>query len=159
MFTAPRWLRDLGRSAWLLAGVFLILAGLTWLLGATSTIVDPMIAAVIVATVAMPVVSGLQRHRVPRAAGALLVLLLILTAAVVIAVLVIGGITAQQDEISGQLSAAVDKSGGWLDSLMILVNVQVHGGHDPEELLRARPLVAGVDPAGLTGVLAGLTGF
>jgi putative heme transporter len=117
VFAAPRWLRDLGRSAWLLAGVFLILAGLTWLLGATSTIVDPMLVAIIVATVAMPVVSALQRHRIPRPAGAVLVLLLIIAAAGVIIVLVIGGITAQQSEISGQLSAAVDKAGGWLKSL------------------------------------------
>jgi predicted PurR-regulated permease PerM len=117
VFAAPRWLRDLGRSAWLLAGVFLILAGLVWLLGATSTIVDPMLAAVIVATVAIPVVSALQRHRVPRAAGAVLVLLLILTAVAVIVVLVIAGITGQHDEISDQLSAAVDKAGGWMGSL------------------------------------------
>ncbi|MFE9204662.1 phosphotransferase family protein [Micromonospora sp. NPDC007230] len=47
----------------------------------------------------------------------------------------------------------------WLDSLMILVNVQVYGGHDPEALLRDLPLAAGVDPADLTGVLAGFTGF
>ncbi|MFR9774885.1 phosphotransferase [Micromonospora sp. MS34] len=47
----------------------------------------------------------------------------------------------------------------WLDSLLVLVNVQVHGGHDPEVLLRARPLTAGADPAGVTGVLAGLAGF
>ncbi|MFU8873029.1 phosphotransferase family protein [Micromonospora sp. SL4-19] len=47
----------------------------------------------------------------------------------------------------------------WLDSLMILINVQVYGGHDPEALLRDLPLAAGVDPADLTGVLAGFTGF
>ncbi|MFG2107005.1 phosphotransferase family protein [Micromonospora chersina] len=47
----------------------------------------------------------------------------------------------------------------WLDSVLTLVNVQVHGGHDPEALLAALPLAAGVDPADLTGVLAGFTGF
>ncbi|MCW3814170.1 phosphotransferase [Micromonospora sp. DR5-3] len=47
----------------------------------------------------------------------------------------------------------------WLDSLMILINVQVYGGHDPEALLRDLPLTTGVDPADLTGVLAGFTGF
>ncbi|MEU9825711.1 phosphotransferase family protein [Micromonospora chersina] len=47
----------------------------------------------------------------------------------------------------------------WLDSLLVLVNVQVHGGHDPEALLSALPLAAGTDPADLTGVLAGFTGF
>ncbi|MET8833001.1 phosphotransferase [Micromonospora sp. NPDC004540] len=47
----------------------------------------------------------------------------------------------------------------WLDSLLVLVNVQVHGGHDPEALLAARPLTAEVDHADVTGVLAGFTGF
>lgn len=47
----------------------------------------------------------------------------------------------------------------WLDSLLVLVNVQVHGGHDPEALLRARPLTADIDPADVTGVLAGFAGF
>ncbi|MFI2713000.1 phosphotransferase family protein [Micromonospora sp. NPDC018662] len=47
----------------------------------------------------------------------------------------------------------------WLDTLLTVVNVQVYGGHDPDALLAARPLTAHVDPADLTGVLAGLTGF
>ncbi|NES13958.1 aminoglycoside phosphotransferase family protein [Micromonospora sp. PPF5-17] len=47
----------------------------------------------------------------------------------------------------------------WLDSLLVLVNVQVHGGHDPEALVCARPLTADADPAGVTGVLAGFAGF
>jgi len=145
VFAAPRWLRDLGRSAWLLAGVFLILAGLTWLLGATSVIVDPILAAIIVATVAMPVVSGLQRHRVPRPAGAVLVLLLIITAAVVIVVLVIGGITAQHDEISSQLSAAVDKGGGWLKSL----------GVDENGVSRAEQHVSSTTPTAVTTLVEG----
>lgn len=33
------------------------------------------------------------------------------------------------------------------------------GGHDTEALLRRLPLTAGVDPAALTGVYAGLAGF
>ena len=144
-FAAPRWLRDLGRSAWLLAGVFLILAGLVWLLGATSTIVDPMLVAVIVATVAMPVVSGLQRHRVPRPAGAVIVLLLIIAAAAVIVVLVIGGITAQHDEISGQLSAAVDKGGGWLKSL----------GVDETGVSRAEQHVSSSTPTAIATLVKG----
>jgi predicted PurR-regulated permease PerM len=117
VFSAPRWLRDLGRTAWLLVGVFVLLAGLTWLLGATYTIVGPMIAAGIVATVASPLVHWLQRHRVPRAAGAVIVLLLGIVLAVGIVIVVLGGIRAQQDSISGNLSDAVDKLGNWLSDL------------------------------------------
>jgi putative heme transporter len=70
LFAPPRWLRDLGRAAWLLVGVAALLAVLIWLLGTTYEIVGPVIAGTIVATVAMPAVSALQRHRVPRVAGA-----------------------------------------------------------------------------------------
>ncbi|MEV0156132.1 aminoglycoside phosphotransferase family protein [Micromonospora sp. NPDC050686] len=47
----------------------------------------------------------------------------------------------------------------WLDTLLTVVNVQVYGGHDPDALLAARRLTAAVDPADLTGALAGFTGF
>jgi len=47
-FGTPRWLRDLGRSSWLLVGVLLLVAGLIWLLAATYTIVGPMVCALIV---------------------------------------------------------------------------------------------------------------
>jgi predicted PurR-regulated permease PerM len=117
VFAAPRWLRDLGRTAWLLVGVFVLLAGLTWLLGATYTIVGPMVAAGIVATVASPLVRGLQRHHVPRAAGAVIVLLLGIVIAVGIVIVVLGGIRSQEGAISGHLSDAVDKLGNWLSDL------------------------------------------
>jgi hypothetical protein len=74
VFAAPRWLRDLGIASWLLAGVAVLLLGVTWLLATTAPIVDPVLAAFVVAAVASPVVAKLQAHRAPRAAGALLVL-------------------------------------------------------------------------------------
>lgn len=47
----------------------------------------------------------------------------------------------------------------WLDTVLLLVNVRLHGGHDTEALLRRLPVTADVDPAAVTGVLAGLAGF
>jgi hypothetical protein len=44
-FSAPTWLRDLGFSSWLLVGFVLIIIGLIWVLGETSTIVMPVILA------------------------------------------------------------------------------------------------------------------
>jgi predicted PurR-regulated permease PerM len=117
VFAAPRWLRDLGRTAWLLVGVLLVLAGVIWLLGATYTIGGPMVAAGIVATVASPLVGLLQRHRVPRALGAVIVLLLVIAVAVAVVVVVLAGLRAQRDDIAGNASAAVDKLGSWLSDL------------------------------------------
>jgi predicted PurR-regulated permease PerM len=98
-FAPPRWLRDLGRASWLLVGVLALVLGLVWLLGTTYTIVGPVVAGLIVATVAMPVVGTLSRH-IPRAAAAGVVLLGLAALAVVVIVVVIGGITAQRDSIS-----------------------------------------------------------
>ena len=116
-FAPPRWLRDVGRTAWLLVGFFALLAGFVWLLGATYTIVGPVVAGTIVATVAMPLVAALQRRRVPRAAGAAIVLLILAAIGVVVLVLVLGGITAQRSEISSHAGAAADKAESWLKSV------------------------------------------
>jgi putative heme transporter len=114
VFSAPRWLRDLGLASWLLVGVAALLAGLVLLIGATSAITQPVLAAFVVACVASPVVHWLRRHGVPRAAGAALVLLAIVAVALGVVVLVIGGITSQADEIRSSASGAVDKMEGWL---------------------------------------------
>ena len=117
VFTPPRWLRDLGRTSWLLVGMFLLLAGLIWLLGTTNTIVGPLLAAVIVATVAAPVVRQLSSHRIPRAAGAAVVVLGAAVLAALIAIVVIGGITSQTGSIGKNASQAADKVQSWLESL------------------------------------------
>jgi predicted PurR-regulated permease PerM len=117
VFSAPRWLRDLGVLAWLLLGVVLLLVGLIWLLGATSEITQPVLAAFVLACVTSPLVRWLSGHRVGRAGGAAIVLLLAVAVAVLVVVLVIGGITSQSDEISVTASDAGDKVSGWLDDV------------------------------------------
>ncbi|HMN98054.1 MAG TPA: AI-2E family transporter [Miltoncostaeaceae bacterium] len=114
MFGSPRWLRDLGRSAWLLVGLALVLAGLVWILGITATIVEPVMVAGVLAAVASPAVAWLQRrHGLPRAAGAGLVLLGLLVVGVLLTLLVIGGIIAQGDQITAALNKAAGTISGW----------------------------------------------
>jgi putative heme transporter len=117
VFSAPRWLRDLGVASWLLVGVAALLVGVTWILGITSTIVEPVLVGLVVATVASPGVSWLQQRRLPRALGALIVLLAVIALAAVIALLVIGGIRGQSDAIASQANAGADKFQGWLEDL------------------------------------------
>jgi predicted PurR-regulated permease PerM len=116
-FAAPPWLRDLGLTSWFLIGCFALLAGLAWVLGTAETIVGPVIIAMIIATVSMPLVGGMNRHRVPRAAGAALVLVALGIVAGFIVVLVIGGITAQRAEITESANAAAAHGESWLKSL------------------------------------------
>jgi len=115
LFTTPRWLRDLGRSSWLLVGVLALVGGLIWLLAATYTIVGPIVCALIVAVVTMPVVRVLHRH-MPRAAAAAIVLLAIAALCVLVVVIVVAGITGQNADISSQAAAAVDRIESWLRS-------------------------------------------
>jgi predicted PurR-regulated permease PerM len=114
-FVTPRWLRDLGRSSWLLVGLLLLVIGLIWLLAETYTIVGPIVAALIVSVVAMPVVRLLDR-RMPRAVAAVIVLLAVVAIAVLVVVIVVAGITGQRAELSAQAAAGVDKLQSWLTS-------------------------------------------
>jgi predicted PurR-regulated permease PerM len=115
VFSAPMWLRDLGLLAWFLVGVGILLVGLVWLLGLTATITVPVVLGAILATVAGPLVTKLQRKGVPRAAGAAIVLLGLIALGVVVALLVLGGIYEQADEIRASATEAADTVEEWLD--------------------------------------------
>ena len=115
VFSAPTWVRDLGLLAWFLVGVGLLVVGLTWLLALTATITIPVAIGAILATVAGPLVTKMQRHGLPRAAGAGIVLLGLLALGAVIALMVFGGIYEQSDEIKAAAQNAVDKVQGWMN--------------------------------------------
>ena len=116
VFSAPMWLRDLGLLAWFLVGVGILLVGLVWLLGLTSTITMPVAVGAILTTVAGPLVTKMQR-RIPRAAGAGIVLLGLLALGFLIALLVFGGLYEQSSEIKTSLSQAVEKIERWINDL------------------------------------------
>jgi len=115
VFSAPMWLRDLGLLAWFLVGVGILLFGLTWLLGLTSTITMPVVVGAILATVAGPLVTKIQQHRIPRPAGAAIVLLGLIALGIIIFLMVVGGIVEQSSEIKKSLNEAVDKIQGWVN--------------------------------------------
>lgn len=106
IFAAPKWMRDLGFSAWLLVGVAAALVGAIWLLSLTQAIVMPVLTAAIIASVTSPAVDWLRRHGTPRAVGAALVFLLILVIAAGVGVLVLVGISSQADSLSQRLQEA-----------------------------------------------------
>jgi putative heme transporter len=113
MFAPPTWLHDLGLTAWFLVGLGVVFVGATWLLGKTSSIVEPVVAGTVVAAVASPAVGWLTGRAIPRAAGAALVLLALLAVAVVVFLLVVNGIVANGDEIRSLASEAADKVESW----------------------------------------------
>ena len=117
LFAAPRWLRDAGLTSWLLVGVVLLLAGVISILSLTAVIVIPVIVAGVIAAVAGQLVALLARHRVPRAAGALLVMLAIIAAGALAGYLILKGIGTESSAISDHLSSAADEIEGWLKDL------------------------------------------
>ena len=151
VFSAPTWLRDLGFLAWFLVGVGILLVGLVWLLGLTSTITMPVLLGLILATVAGPIVSRLQRRGVPRAAGAAIVLLGLMALGAVIALMVVGGFVSQWDEIKESASEAADKVQGWVEDL---------GVDDASDA--TSNVTSGTSESGkalLTGVIDGIAGL
>jgi putative heme transporter len=153
VFAPPRWLRDLGRASWLLVGLFVLLAGVVWLLGTTQTIVGPVVAATIVAAVTAPVVRRLTTHRFPRAAAVVIVLLAVAAVAVVVIVIVIGGVTSQTSEIGKHASEAADRGEGWLKSL----GVNDSGASSAKEATERD--VPAIISALATGVIHGIKGL
>jgi predicted PurR-regulated permease PerM len=153
LLAPPRWLRNLGRSSWLVAGVALVAVATVGLLALTQSIVLPVIAAAVIAAVASPIVAWLKRHRVGRGLGAALVLLGIVLLAAGIVLLVIGGILSQSDDLSGHLSSAQDTLAGWLRDL----GVSSREADDAKaEVSKA---VTGAVPALLGGVVEGISAF
>jgi predicted PurR-regulated permease PerM len=117
VFVAPSWLRDAGLTSWLLVGIAVAIAGVVWLLSLTSTIILPLIAGGVIAAVAGPLVTWLQRHRIPRGVGAIFVLLLIVAAGVLATYLILDGIASETASISDHLTSAADKIEGELTDL------------------------------------------
>jgi predicted PurR-regulated permease PerM len=150
-FSAPTWLRDVGFASWLLVGFVLIVIGVIWLLDQTSTIVMPVLLAAVLGAVAGPAVDWMERHRIPRIGGAALVLLGLVAIGALIFCLVVGGISGQADELSGQLGHALDRMQGWL------ADVGVHHTQPSEDAVRQA--VPAIGTTLLRGVASGSSGL
>ena len=150
-FSAPVWLRDLGFSSWLLVGFVLIVVGVMWLLGQTSTIVMPVTLAAVLGAVAGPAVGWLEGHGVPRIGGAILVLLGLVAIGVLIFCLVFGGISDQSGGISAKMNQSLDKIQGWLSDL---------GVDNPQSATDgAKEAAPEIRTTLLSGVAAGIEGL
>jgi putative heme transporter len=154
VFSAPRWLRDMGFAAWLMLGVAALGFALILLLDATSVIVSPVLAGFVVATVTSPLVAAIQRRGVPRVVGALFGLLGIVALGVLILILVLGGIVSQTGQISSESSAAADKVQGWLQD----AGVSSSGASDATSSLKTDiPDIISTLVSGITSSIEGLT--
>ncbi len=114
LFSPPRWLQDLGATAWLGVGITLLVVGAVWVLSLTQTIVTPLLTAAVVAAVTSPVVAWAARRGIGRGVGSALVLLALAAVAVGVIVATLAGITSQLGGLRGELADARDAVAGWL---------------------------------------------
>jgi predicted PurR-regulated permease PerM len=145
-FAAPRWLRDVGFTAWLLVGVALFVVGLVTLLALTEEIVMPVIAAGVIAAVASPLVAWLQRHHVPRPLGAILLLVGFILLGAGIVYVVLAGITSQSGDLGSHLDDAKNTIQGWLEDL----------GVDPDKAKDAKQDASSGSSQAVSALLGGL---
>ena len=148
LFATPRWLRDMGLTAWLLVGVTLLLVGAVWILSLTHTIVLPVITAGVVASVASPLVGWLGRHRMPRGLSAALLLVSIVALSAGIVFVIVAGITSQSGDLSAHLSDAKNTIEGWLKDL----------GVDPSKAKNATSDASSSATTTVSTLLQGLAG-
>ena len=146
VFATPRWLRDVGLTAWLFVGVALFLVGTVWLLSLTETIVLPVIAAGVIAAVSAPLVGWLQRHRVPRPVGAILLLIGFVALGVLVVYIVLAGVTSEIDSLSSYLNGAKNTIQGWLEDL----------GVDPDKAKAAKQDASSSATDAVSALLNGL---
>jgi predicted PurR-regulated permease PerM len=146
VFAAPRWLRDIGLTAWLLVGVGLFVSGTVALLALTNAIVMPVITAGVIAAVAAPLVAWLERHRVPRPVGAILLLVAAIVLGAGVVYMVLAGITSQSGDLGAHLDDAKTTIEGWLKDL----------GVDPAKAKDAKQDASSSATAAVGALLGGL---
>lgn len=151
LFAAPRWLRDLGFSSWLLVGVGAALVATIWLLSLTEAIVMPVITAGIIASVASPLVDRLRRLGVPRGIGAALVMLAIIALAFGVGLMVLAGIASQADSLSARLQEGAHQIQSWAQDLGVkaptAADANAHGSASISDAFQAltHGLLGGLD--------------
>ncbi len=110
-----RW----GRASWFIVGIAAVAAISYSALAAVSGLVVPLVIAVVIGVPAAPLVDMLKRRKVPRCIGVLLVLVAIVLVIVGAAVVAVNGIIDQGDEISRQLTAALESVDSWLEEFNV----------------------------------------
>ena len=152
---APGWLVSLGLRSWLIVGfVGALFVGL-YLFGATAGLMVPLIIAVVIGILFAPLVEMLEKHKIPRAVGAVLVMLLLLLVVVLTIWVTITGVIEQSGEIVTQVEAGIDALGVWLQGLEIspamLDQLQASASKAAPQLAAG---VAGFFSSSLSGLIA-----
>jgi predicted PurR-regulated permease PerM len=129
-----------GGTAWRLVGILLAASMIYTLIAAFSGLVVPLLLAIVVGTLGVPMIDRLGRHGVPRPVGALLLIALIIVVVIATILVVVRGVVDEAIEIHAVMVEGVSQVDDWLP----------RGGvtDDPAGMVDAaadqgRPLLAG----------------
>ncbi len=162
-FAAPKWMRDLGFSSWLLVGAGAALVGAIWLLSLTQTIVLPVITAGIIASVSSPLVDWLRERGVPRGIGAGLVFLAIIAVGAGIGVMILVGIASEAGGISERLREGASELESFVHDLGVNATTAADANSDAGDSISAgfealtHGLIGGVDKLASLAVFLSFT--
>ena len=140
----PGWFQTLGRGAWLLVGIAILLAIAFSLLGLISNLLVPLIFAAILAAIFVPLVDRLERWRLPRWVGAVLVVVLAVGIVAGILWIVVAELIGRNRQILARVAAGLQEAG----------SVAGIANPDPERAIKA---LGGVVGTLLNGLLSGLS--
>ena len=163
IFAAPKWMRDLGFSSWLLVGFGAALVGAIWLLSLTQTIVLPVITAGIIASVASPLVDSLQRRGMPRSIGAVLVFLVIIAVGVGVGVMILAGIASEASSLSERLREGANEIESFVHDLGVNASTAADANSDASTSISAgfealtHGVIGGVDKLASLSVFLSFT--
>jgi putative heme transporter len=141
----PTWFRTLGIGAWLLLGLIGVMAVLILFFALISGLLIPLVAAVVLAAVTVPLVDRMDQWRLPRWLAAAVILLLGVAIAAGTVAIVVWGVLSQADEIGQQASKSLQEAGGALNSLNV----------DSEQVRALTADILKVVGAGFVGGLVG----
>lgn len=117
--SAPYWLRRAGVVSWLFLGIALAASTVFSIIATVSSIIVPLLVAVVVGLVFRPLVDIMERHRIPRTIGTVLTMVLIFLGVLFLLMILIRGFIDHGAEIISQLR------GGWVDLQTWLLQFQV----------------------------------
>lgn len=156
---APQWLWKAGVRGWLIGGVLVTVGALAWFVGFASGLIVPLILAVVIGVLFVPVVDALRVRGVPRQMGAVVVVLFVIALGVVAVGLTVTGVIDQGEEIVRQIQRGVQAVGDWLATLDLDTAVLDRIYQEGEKALpRVVSGVASVFTGGLSGFASFLFG-
>jgi putative heme transporter len=153
---APAWLWKAGVRGWLLGGAVVTIGVLGWFIGFASGLIVPLILAIVIGVLFVPVVDMLKARGVPRQISAVLVVLFVIALGAAALWLTVTGVIDQGDEIVRQVQGGVQAAGEWLSTLDLDPAILNRIYEEGETVL---PRVVSGVASFFTGGLSGLVSF